>query len=154
MPPVNDDLLVPTLTGAGHQAHAIYSRRTLFLSTFFGGPIGGAIVTGVNAHRLGRLSKDAWLVALGIALPVVVLWWQTSLGGGEWLRSTIGRTGARIPGYAAAFGYYGISFLAHRQFYRNMEFAGIDPPSGRQVGLTAVLVGLPITVGLGLLFSL
>lgn len=150
-PRVNGDLLEPTLAGS-HQFRPIYSLRTAFLTCFVGGAMAGAILTAVNAHRLGRLSRDAWLIALGVSLPIGVLWWMIELGGQEWLRSALGRSGTRIVNNLVGFAYFGIAYLVHRPFYRNMEFAGITPPNGWRIGLISVLLAAVITIPLLILF--
>jgi hypothetical protein len=151
--PAADDLLAPTLSGS-RPIQPIYSVRAGFFTAFFGGPIASAVMTAVNAHRLGRLRKDAWVVVVGMAAAVMLLWWQMHLGGNEWLRSALGRSGPRFASRIVAFGVFGLSSLVHRPFYRHMEFAGIDSPSGWRAGIGAVLVAAVITVGLALLFAI
>jgi hypothetical protein len=149
--PVRDDLLEPTLAGDGRPLQAIYSQRTGYVTSFFGGPMAGAIVTAVNARRLGRLAQDAWLIAFGVVLAIALLWWQARLGGNEWLESTLGRTGPRIAPRIAGLGYFAVSLLVHRPFHRHMELAGIDSPSGWGVGIMAMVVSTVIYVALVLL---
>ena len=150
-PRLDADLLRPTLTDSD-RLRPIYSARTGFLTSFFGGPMAGAIVTGVNAYRLGRLSKDGWLVALGVSAAVAVLWWLIRLDGQDWLRTTIGRNGPRLVNNVAGSAFFSISYLVHRPFYRTMEFAGITPPNGWVVGLASVLIAAVVTVALAILF--
>jgi hypothetical protein len=145
----HDDLLTPTLTSEA-EFQPIYSLRTGILSSFFGGPIASAVVTGVNAHRLKRVPKDAWLVVLGVVLGILLLWWQTQLGGNTWLQSMMGRTGPRLATRVVGLAHFGCTYLVHRQYYRNMDFAGIDPPNGWKVGLSAVLIAAVVTLGLAL----
>ena len=148
-----EDLLEPSLRRAGPAAGSIYSVQTGFLSSFFGGSIGGAVVTAVNAHRLDRLSRDAWLVVLGIAVQAAFLWWLLRLDGNQWLESTVGRNGPRVVGRVAGLAYFGLCYAIHRSYYRNMAFAGVTPPSGWRLGFIAIVVGGIGTVGLALLMS-
>jgi hypothetical protein len=39
---VHDDLLEPTLAGAGQPLLPIYSQQTGYITSFFGGPLAGA----------------------------------------------------------------------------------------------------------------
>ena len=152
-PALEKDLLEPSLAHRGARGASIYSTRTGFFSSFFGGAIGGAVVTAVNAHRLGRLSRDAWLVMLGFAVEATLLWWLVRLEGLEWLQAATGRSGPRVVGRAVGLAYFGLSFWMHRTYYRNMAFAGVTPPSGWRLGFAAILVGGAVSVGLALLMS-
>ena len=149
-----EDLLEPTLNREGAPAGSIYSPATGFFSSFFGGPIAGAVVTAVNARRLNRLHSDAWLVALGFAVQVALLWWLVRLDGNEWLQSTLGRSGASVARRMTGLAYFGLTYVVHRSYYRNMAFAGITPPSGWRMGILAVGVGGIASVALALLLSL
>lgn len=149
--PTRGDLLQPTLTGR-LEIQALYSQRAGYLTSFFGGPLAGAIITGVNARRLGRLSKDAWLVALGAVLGIGMLWWQIRFGGNAWLDSVLGQSGHRLAPRIAGLAYFLVTIAVHRPFYRNMEMAGIESPNGWPMGIMAIIFSSLILAGLAVFF--
>jgi hypothetical protein len=138
-----DDLLQPSLTGGSGEisATAIYSATTGYVASFFGGPVAGAVIALLNAHRLNRLAKD-WPVALAaVALLAAMVWWELRMGGDVWLKAHLGISAGsvvfRLLGIAFFCGMYGL----HYRSYRGMERLGIEARSGWVAGFAAIAVG-------------
>jgi hypothetical protein len=135
----DSELLRPSLT-AEHSSAPIYSVRTGFLASFFGGPIGGAIVALLNARRLGRLKLD-WPVAL-LALGVSVgLSWSLAAHKWQWLDGSLKPGSGRYLQDLAGLAFYGVIYALHRPYYRSMALLGLDPPNGLRVGIAAAALG-------------
>jgi hypothetical protein len=136
----DSELLRPSLTAEHSSASAIYSVRTGFLASFFGGPIGGACVALLNARSLGRLKVD-WPVAL-LALSVSVgLSWSSAAHKWQWLDSSLGHGSGRYLQELAGLAFYGVIYTLHRPYYRSMQLLGLDPPNGLRVGIAAAALG-------------
>lgn len=134
------ELLRPSLTAEHSSVSSIYSVRTGFLASFFGGPIGGAIVALLNARRLGRLKAD-WPVAL-LALSISAgLSWSLVAHKWQWLDASLGRGSGRYLQDLAGLAFYGVVYTLHRTYYRSMELLGLDPPDGLRVGIAAAALG-------------
>jgi len=77
----------------------IYSLRTEFLTSFFGGPIAGAAIALLNSYRLKRLGVDWPIGLIAIAFSALLAWLATH-GGWHWLDAALGRgsgsIGARV----------------------------------------------------------
>lgn len=136
----NDDLLQPSLERSG-SARSIYSSTVGYLSGFIGGPVAAVIVAMVNSHRLGRLGMDWYLAVLGLALAVLVLApapWGFALQ----MADSFGASGARIAYRIAGLAVFGVFYLVHARYHRNMEIVGIKAPSGWILGIVATLAGV------------
>src|SRR5579862_513420 len=73
----DSELLRPSLTAGSDSPRPIYSVRTAFLSSFFGGPVAGAIIALLNSQRLRRLKSD-WPIALLALGSSALLQWAMS----------------------------------------------------------------------------
>ena len=133
------DLLKPSLSG-GIPVAPLYSVGVGYVLSLVG-PFAVGTIMAINAHRLGRLAKDAWIFvivfAVATALPLAFVLdpslFQIDLNGDEvsfrWAL-TIG-TGLAIMG---------LLYLRYRRYYRVMMLSGIDSPSPWKMGI-CVFIG-------------
>jgi len=145
-----EDLLKPSLDGETGPSTTIFSPATGFVSGFLGGPVAAVVVGGVNAYRLGRLSRDfpivlaAFMCAIGLGM---LLW---SRGGVAWLDKHFlpGATMSlvRLAGVVC----FGLFYQLHRQHYRNMQIYAFPAPPGWGVGIIAIVFGVASTVAIRL----
>ena len=147
-----DDLLRPTLGQSDSAATSIYSARTGYFASFFGGPLAGAAIGLVNAYRLRRLPVDWPLGLLAVAVTVAPVWWL-SRGGGQWLIDHFGPSGRGFLLQALGLGFFALVYGWHRQYYRNMALFGLKPPPGLAIGVAAVIGSDALTVALAHLLS-
>jgi hypothetical protein len=143
-----DELLQPTLAGNRQPVQPLYSQLLGYFISFFGGPMAGAFVTAANARRLGRLERDAWLVALGVVLAILLLWWQVRWNGNAWLDTTFGRGANRLAPRLLGLAYFLVTLSVYRPYYRHMAAVGIESPRGWRVGLLAFVVSTAANAGL------
>jgi hypothetical protein len=141
-----EDLLRPTLGGAGATRNSIYSTTTGYLAAFFGGPIAAVVVALVNSQRLGRLSRDWPLAALAIGAQAAFIQWQLGHGpsSGDAPDASLQQLLQRLLGLA----FFGLAYLLHRRYFRNMTVAGIKPPSGWVLGIGAIVGGLAVNLAM------
>jgi len=148
----DSDLLRPSLTAGRNPAAAIYSIRTEFLTSFFGGPMAGAAVALLNSYRLRRLAVD-WPLAL-IALTIgVLLGWLENHGGWHWLDSSLGPGSDIYATRVINLIFFGIVYAFHRTYYKGMSVLAITPPNGLLVGTGAIIFGLLSDAALIKLFA-
>jgi hypothetical protein len=138
-----DDLLKPSLGQGDSPANSIYSARTGYLASFFGGPLAGAIVALANAYRLRRLKADWPIGVLALAVTIGPIWWWMR-GGAQWGAAYGGRDAAQVGFRVVGLGFFAVVYGWHRQYYRNMTLFGTKPPSGTLIGFVAVVAGLVI----------
>lgn len=136
-----DDLLKPSLGQGDSPANSIYSARTGYLASFFGGPLGGAIVALANAYRLKRLKIDWPIGLLGVAVTIGPIWWWMR-GGAHWAAAYGGRDAAQVGFRVGGLGFFAVVYAWHRRYYRNMDLLGIKPPEGTLIGFVAVVAAL------------
>jgi hypothetical protein len=148
-----DDLLQATLGHSDSPSTSIYSARTGYLASFFGGPLAGAAIGLVNAYRLKRLHLDWPLGLLAAALTVGPLWWLSRGSGRQWVIAHLGSGGQGWMLRVLGLGFFALVYARHRQYYRNMALLGLTPPPGRQIGVVAVIGSLAVTFGLGFVLS-
>jgi hypothetical protein len=148
-----DDLLQPTLGRRDSPAISIYSARTGYFVSFFGGPIAGAAIALANAHRLKRLSIDWPLGLLAAVVTAVPMWWWLRGGGNRWVVSYIGPDAQGLMLRVLGLGFFALVYGWHRRYYRNMELFGLTPPSGWVIGVAAVIGGLAVSLGLARVLS-
>ncbi len=147
-----DDLLQPTLGHRDSPATSIYSARTGYLVSFFGGPLAGATIALTNAYRLKRLRTDWPLGLLAILATVGPIWWLFR-GGTQWFAAHGAGGAEEIAFRVLGLGFFALAYGWHRQYYRNMAFFGLTPPSGWIIGVAAVVGGWIVEVGLAAVFS-
>jgi hypothetical protein len=128
----DSDLLRPSLSPGRETPAAIYSVRATFLTSFFGGPVGSALIFLINAHRLRRLARE-WPIGLLAVAVMIALRWSMSrhfLGG---LEPVLGR----LTGLA----FFAIGYALHAPYHRSQTFLDVPTPNGLWVGILCVLVG-------------
>jgi hypothetical protein len=139
----NDDLLRPTLS-ANEAVPSLYHPTGLFLSSFFGGPLGAAIYGIANSLRLKRLSRELPLLlvfaAAGFGLCLALdrsglLGYLSNLMGGRQLRNY------EIFLRALGLMVFGAIYLMHRRFLRAATATGTGFIAGWLPGFVAVVVG-------------
>jgi hypothetical protein len=136
-----EDLLKPSLGQSDSPANSIYSARTGYIASFFGGPLGGAIIALANAYRLKRLKVDWPIGVLALAVTIGPIgWWMR--GGAQWAAAYGGRDAAQVGFRVVGLGFFAVVYAWHRRYYRNMTLFGIKPPTGTLIGLVAVVAGL------------
>jgi hypothetical protein len=143
----NSDLLRPSLSADHNPSAAIYSARTAFFASFFGGPLAGAGVALIDSYKVRRLTVD-WplgLIAIGLALG---LSWLSTHGGWRWLDAWLGRDSSVYGDRVINVIFFGIVYAFHRTYYKSMSVLGITPPNGLFVGLGAIVLGLLAQWGL------
>ncbi len=142
-----DDLLQPTLGRRDAPATSIYSALTGYVASFFGGPLAGAVIALVNAHRLKRLGKDWPLGLLAAAATAGPMWWWVQ-GGAHWVTGYAGAGAGEVLFHVLGLAFFALAYGWHRQYYRNMALFGLPPPSGWLIGLAAVIASLAASFGL------
>ena len=128
----NSDLLRPSLSADHNPSAAIYSVRTAFLSSFFGGPLAGGLIALLNSYRLKRLAVD-WPIALIAIGMFMLLSWLSTHEGWHWAIY-----GSRVGNLL----FFGIVYAYHRTYYKSMSVLGITPPNGLAVGIGATVLGV------------
>lgn len=147
-----DDLLQPTLGQRDTPAASIYSARAGYVASFFGGPLAGATIALANAYRLKRLRSDWPLGLIAIAATAAPMWWWFR-GGAQWVAVHAGGGASEILLRALGLGFFALVYGWHRQYYRNMTFLGLTPPSGWVIGIVAVAAGVAVEIGLAAVLS-
>ncbi len=144
-----ESLLDPSLEGSV-RSDPIYSVQACFFVAFLGGPFAIIFFSGLNAHRLRRLARDAWALVLA-ALVTAFFIGLISLrdAGGEvpeWLSFLgDGRTGVRNFARLLALVLFGGFYLLHQRFHRASALRADEAPSPWVPGLVATLAGLGAT---------
>jgi hypothetical protein len=140
----SDDLLRPTLSGY-RKPPALYGSTGLFLSGFFGGPVGIAVYAGANAYRLGRLTRDLPAIVGITAFAFLVMleahrWGWLTLAA-QYLGGSLERNFNVI---VRAFGIacFGAIYLLHRRFFRAARVTGSALLPGWVPGIAAVAAGI------------
>jgi hypothetical protein len=135
------ELLRPSLAADARVPQAIYSAGTGFLSSFFGGPVAGAVIALVNSQRLRRLHVD-WPIALLapainvlIRLSVVDHFW-------DWLDRLLGKGSVRYVAELVGLAFFGVIYALHKPYYRGMSLLGLQAPNGLLPGAIAIAIGI------------
>jgi hypothetical protein len=147
-----EDLLEPTLGHRASPATSIYSAQTGYVVSFLGGPLAGATIALANAYRLKRLRTDWPLALLAIAATVGPMWWWFR-GGAHWIAAHAGGDAGAVAFRALGLGFFALVYGWHRQYYRNMAFLGLPPPSGWLMGIAAVVASNAVNLGLAAVLS-
>src|ERR1700761_2673615 len=116
----NSDLLRPSLSANHNPSAAIYSLRTEFLTSFFGGPVAGATIALLNSYRLRRLTVDWPLGLVAIACCALIAWLATH-GGWHWLDAALGRGSDALGARVINLIFFGIVYAVHRTYHKSMS---------------------------------
>jgi hypothetical protein len=151
-------LLTPSLASDARERGAptveLYSARACFLIAFFGGGLAALVMGWINARRLGRLGKDAWVfVVLGIAFIALQASFADAINRAsaqsfQWLGLPLEQRDARHISRAAGLLMWGALYARHRPFYRAMAIADVAPKKPWVVGIAIVLLGGLANLGL------
>lgn len=125
------DLLQPSIAAV----RPLYSPGVLALSAFFGGMIAASLVFALNAQRLRRLARDAWLIVLGFAGAFAIL----ELGALD--------SAQRFLLRVAALAFAGLLWLNHRHAMRAQALWRDPAKHGFWVGLGAIVVAVLLSIG-------
>jgi len=146
-----EELLRPTLDERDRAAKAIYSARTGWVASVLGGPLAGATIALLNAHRLKRLRTDWPLGVLALIAAVGPLWWH--FHGAAKGSSDHGGDAAGLLSRLLGVGFFALVYQLHRPYYRSMGLMGVTSPPGWVVGAAAIAGGIAVTIGLVALLS-
>ena len=141
------ELLRPSLAADARAPQAIYSARTGFLSSFFGGPVAGAMIALANSQRLRRLHIDWPIVLLAsginilVRLSVVDHFW-------DWLDRLLGKGSVRYVTELIGLAFFGVIYTLHKPYYRSMSLLGLKAPNGLGIGISAIVLGIATQVAL------
>ena len=124
----------------------LYSVGTGFVLGFFGGPVAAGMIMAINARRLGRLARDAWLFALIFVLSGVFLFavfdhpelFVVELEDGE--PRNVRRVFLSGLGLLTA----GLFYLKYRTYYRGMAMSGLESPSPWKTGFAVLAIAIAL----------
>jgi hypothetical protein len=142
----DSDLLRPSLTADVDSPRPIYSVRTAFLSSFFGGPVAGATIALLNSQRLRRLKIDWPIAALALGCSALVQW-SIARHWWAWLDRTLGESSDHYVFRLLGLGFSGVIYAIHRPYYRSMSLLGLRSPNGTGVGIAAIVGGIAVQAG-------
>jgi hypothetical protein len=137
----NSDLLRPSLSADHNSSAAVYSIRTAFFASFFGGPIAGAAIALIDSYKLRRLSVD-WPLGLMAVGLFIVMGWLATHGGWRWLDAYLGRDSGVYGDRVINVIFFGVVYAFHRMYYKSMAVLGITPPNGLAAGIGAIVLGI------------
>ncbi len=160
MRPREDDLLQPTLSP--DLDVRIYGRlfkpQSILWPTFFGGPVAGGILFGMNYARMGRrdLALRCWIggVVVGLALAIGVGWYLTDPAATSEVTNAAARNPSTrltryiIAGISVAIGWLVAKHQEPR--FTAWEGHGNEPANLWVPGLLAVFVGAIFIIGVAL----
>ena len=142
-----EELLQPSLSNL-RIAKAPYSVRTMFVTSFFGGPFAAIAIVAVNSVRLLRWKRDlAPLVLLFAATGGFFAALQlTPWGQGfvAYLTSLVGRSSLSYISRILGLIIFGIGYWLHRKEQRSADFMGLARPNGWIGGLACFVIGIGI----------
>ena len=121
------------------------------------GPVAVGTIMAINAKRLGRLGRDAWIFVT-IAVATVILMFVI-VNSPDLFTIEDQREGSRTVGRYALHGagllILALVYLRYRPYYRAMAVSGLDSPPPWKIGtLVFVLGGAAQFVVLILIFAL
>ena len=142
----DSELLRPSLTAGSDLPRPIYSVRTAFLSSFFGGPVAGAIIALLNSQRLRRLKSDWPTAALAPGRRALL----QDDSSPEWrgVNAALGEGSGRYAYELLSLAFSGVVYGIHRPYYRSMALLGLSVPNGTGVAIAAIVCGILAQAGL------
>jgi len=143
----DSELLRPSLTADVGSPQPIYSVRTAFLSSFFGGPVAGAAIALLNSQRLRRLKSDWPVAVLALGSSALLQWSIVHHWWGQ-LNRVLGESSDRYVYELFSLAFSGVVYAIHRRYYRSMMLLGLRAPNGWGVGIGAIVLGLAAQAGL------
>lgn len=149
----DSELLRPSLTADLDTPRPIYSVRTAFLSSFFGGPVAGAIIALLNSQRLRRLKTDWPIAVLALGSSAMFQWTVPRHLWGP-INAVLGAGSVRYGFELLSLAFAGVVYAMHRPYYRSMSLLGLAVPNGTGVGIAAILCGILAQAGLIYLLKL
>ena len=138
-------LLTPSLSPATGIA-PLYSVGTGVVLGFLGGPFAAGLIMAINARRLGRLARDAWLFAVVFAVSGALLLFlfdhpelfTIEQEGGRPLRTrTFAKSGLGLL-------TMGLLYVRYRTYYRAMAMSGVDSPSPWKTGIAVLVIAIAL----------
>jgi hypothetical protein len=135
----NNHLLQPSLSKNDGNSIRIYSEATGYVSAIFGGAIATSLISLLNSYRIGRLRKDWPLGIAAIIYTVAIFKWKLQFDGQEWFTIHFGKGSFQVLETVLGFGFFGVGYLLHRKYYRNMQILGLKAASGWIPGLLAII---------------
>ena len=142
----DSELLRPSLTADVDSPQPVYSVRTGFLSSFFGGPVAGATIALLNSQRLRRLKMD-WPIAVLALGSSALLQWSVIRHWWRWLDGALGDSSSGYVYQLLSLAFSGVVYAIHRPYYRSMMLLGLKAPNGTVVGLAAIAFGIAVQFG-------
>lgn len=156
-------LLQPSLSRS-EPTPPLYSVQAGFMVAFLGGGFASVLFTGLNVKRLGRMSRELPMLLSGFVFFALL---QVAVGH---VRTTglplplaeLLEDNPRMVRYALRFlsmGFFGLTYLRLRRFYKAAQFAGQDPPgpwlpgiacAGASTGITLLFAFLGTLLGTSL----
>ena len=138
-----ESLLTPSLSPATGIA-PLYSVGTGVVLGFFGGPVAAGMIMAINARRLGRLARDAWLFAVIFVLSgvfLVAVFDHPELFVVE-LEDAEPRNVRRF--FLSGLGLLttGLFYLKYRTYYRGMAVSGQESPSPWKTGIAVFVIAI------------
>lgn len=143
----DSDLLRPSLSSPRDVPAPIYSVRTAFLTSFFGGPIAAMLITLLNARRLRRLDRDWPLVMAALAM-VIALRWAMSRHVLAMLESTLGQSTETLGWELSGLALFGAGYALHAPYHRSQSFLDLPTPNGLLAGTLSICAAFVVEIAL------
>ena len=145
-------LLQPSLSG-GDPVAPLYSVGVGYILSL-AGPLAVGTIMAINAHRLGRLARDAWIFvivfAVAVALPAAFVHdpslFEIDVNGDE-------TSFRRVVVIGTGMAIMGLLYLKYRRYYRAMMLSGVDSPSPWKMGICVFIGSLYLNSALVKLFT-
>lgn len=142
-------LLEPSLGIEQSRGLPPFSTQTVFLTSFFGGLIGAAIINGMNSRRMSRPSWELYIAGfvgvLGIGSLFALGFLKAQEVPPEWFEYGSGRA-ARYVNQGIALLISGGFFLLQKRERKAFEMSGAPVPKGLVPGLITVAVAAAVGV--------
>jgi hypothetical protein len=141
---MRDDLLQPSLSDDS-LAKAPPTIQTMFLTSFFGGPVAAVLIAAVASYRLKRFARDLPVLLIFLTLSLSAIVWVNvspdALAIRTWITTNVGSSGFTILYRLVGLACLAAVYLMHAKAHRNSQLLGLKPPNGWLVGLPCSIVG-------------